>query len=293
MANETILRKDGHPGEARHHSGRLCLGMGQPRDEIELIQRAIKTHPRNHHHYNRLAAAYVDAKNYSRAIAAYKEALSLNSRSMEALIGLGLLYKRQNAIQQAIACYQKAITVDPNLPMAYNNLGTAFRALGDLVKSSACFRRALALDPAYVKAIFNLGNVLQKTGDLKGAIACYRRALALDSRFIPARLNLGLAYHAMEFTEAAIDVLEGVLRQDPHNAQAMAYLVRQYQQACDWGRVAQLSAKLDLLTRKAIEKGVAPAEPPFLNISRHMDPALNLAVARLWSRRIQERAGSH
>jgi len=266
--------------------------MGNSPRAIELIQHAINACPTNHHLYNSLAEAYGKVEDHDRAIVAYQKALSLNPRSTEALINLGLLYKRQNALQQAIACYQKAIAVDPNLPIAYSNLGTAFSTLGDLVKSAACYRRALALDPAHVIALFNFGNVLQKMGDLNGAIACYRRVLALDSCFILARLNLGLAYHAMGCIEAAIDALESVLRQDPHNAEAVAYLLRQYQQACDWGRVTRLSAKLDQLTRKAIEKGVAPAEPPFLNISRHMDPDLNLAVARLWSRRIQERAAA-
>ena len=74
------------------------------------------------------------------------------------------------------------------------------------------------------------------------------------------------------------------------NIKAMAYLFHQYQYVCDWQQVERLSKPLDIATEKAIQEGRVPEEPPFLSISRHMDPKLNYSITRLWSRDIQQRA---
>ena len=43
------------------------------------------------------------------------------------------------------------------------------------------------------------------------------------------------------------------------------------------------AAGLDRLTKLSLDAGVRPAEDPFLNLTRHPNPAHNLAVARAWS----------
>jgi protein O-GlcNAc transferase len=44
-----------------------------------------------------------------------------------------------------------------------------------------------------------------------------------------------------------------------------------------------MTAKLDGLTREALNSGTKPAESPFHSIIRHADLSINFAVARSWS----------
>jgi protein O-GlcNAc transferase len=58
---------------------------------------------------------------------------------------------------------------------------------------------------------------------------------------------------------------------------------------CDWETTASLSRRLDAVNRTAIERGEKPPEPPFSNMTRHADPALNRTIARAWAREAAER----
>lgn len=133
----------------------------------------------------------------------------------------------------------------------------------------------------------NLGNVSQKMYNFEEAIICYQKALALDENFSTAYLNLGFVYQALRRVDDAIKAFQKVLDLDPENDKALVYLYHQYRYACDWRKMDHLSAKLDAKIKQAISTGRVPAEPPFLNITRCMDPYLNHCVARLWSKAIE------
>jgi len=47
-----------------------------------------------------------------------------------------------------------------------------------------------------------------------------------------------------------------------------------------------MTAKLDGLTRKALDTGIKPLESPFLSVTRNADLSINFAVAKSWSRDI-------
>ena len=284
-----VLQNDLKNTDASYLLGQLALAQKDHRRAIILFLQAISEKPNQFDYYNSLGLAYHEVKDFQNSITTYQKALSLNPNSTESLIGLGNAYKHGNALHLAMDCYKKAIAINPALPMAYNNLGTTFRAQGDLVKAVSCFRQALRLDPNYKKGLMNLGNALQKMGNLEEAVACYQHSLSLDADFTQAYLNLGLAYQAIGWVEKAIEAFRNVLDRQPQNGKALAYLFHQYQHACNWNKLEQLSKKLDRETSRSIKNGNTPSEPPFLNISRKIDPKMNYFVARLWSRNIQER----
>jgi hypothetical protein len=55
------------------------------------------------------------------------------------------------------------------------------------------------------------------------------------------------------------------------------------QQACAWSKLEPACQRLDSQTEKELAAGKCPSEQPFLNFTRHADPALNLRIARAWS----------
>src|SRR5690606_38795651 len=78
----------------------------------------------------------------------------------------------------------------------------------------------------------------------------------------------------------ALSQLRAALEIDPANGQALAYLVHQLQQACDWRDLPQLGARLDAANEAAVAAGASPPEPMFAQLARVDDPARNLALAR-------------
>jgi tetratricopeptide (TPR) repeat protein len=95
---------------------------------------------------------------------------------------------------------------------------------GDIPGAIAAYREYLKLEPKSVMALSNLGAALSRSGQYEEAIAEYKKALALDSRNLPIRLNLGLAYYKTSEISDAAEELDGVIKQQPTNRQAIFLL---------------------------------------------------------------------
>jgi protein O-GlcNAc transferase len=127
-----------------------------------------------------------------------------------------------------------------------------------------------------------MGTVYQEQVRYNTALSCYRNALAINPYNAVAHLNLGICQMGVGKSLEAADSYRRALDINPDYSKACAYLVGQLQQECAWQELKHWSQKLDDLTKRSIDRKEQPAETPFLNITRHADPAINYAVAKLW-----------
>ncbi|MEX2298346.1 MAG: hypothetical protein WD715_13095, partial [Dongiaceae bacterium] len=110
-----------------------------------------------------------------------------------------------------------------------------------------------------------------------------RRAIALIPRLTIAGLTLACLCRDTGAAAEAIAQLRAALEIEPDHGPALAHLVHQLQQACDWAELEHLGARLDRANEAALAAGTVPPEPAFANLARIEDPANNLAVARGWT----------
>jgi Flp pilus assembly protein TadD len=102
---------------------------------------------------------------YSGALKAYGEAISINPLFPEALYNRALLLKnKMGDVAAAEDHYRRALDVKPNFPDALNNLGILLQNSGRFEESVALFRKALSLKPDFVSALSNLGMILYYWG---------------------------------------------------------------------------------------------------------------------------------
>ncbi|HEY5599815.1 MAG TPA: tetratricopeptide repeat protein, partial [Candidatus Manganitrophaceae bacterium] len=75
-------------------------------------------------------------KNWEEAIQAYRKAIELDSKWIEAYINLGVIYQKQNKYESAMQAFLEAMRLQPKLPEAHNNLGYLYqqRGLTDLAR---------------------------------------------------------------------------------------------------------------------------------------------------------------
>jgi CHAT domain-containing protein len=172
--------------------------------------------------YQELAAVRDREGNLERAIAAYREALTVRTPETapleyamtqnnlgNAYVRLAEVRDREGNLERAIAAYREALTVytPETAPLEYattqNNLGTAYSELaavrdreGNLERAIAAYREALRFRTPetapleYAMTQNNLGNAYQelaavrdREGNLERAIAAYREALGMIDRF--------------------------------------------------------------------------------------------------------------
>jgi predicted O-linked N-acetylglucosamine transferase (SPINDLY family) len=174
------------------------------------------------------------------------------SDNAEGCYNKGNLLRDQGKTDEAIACYQKALKLNPNYAEAYNNMGNMLRDQGRIREAMESYTKAIQIAPKYVQAYNNMGIALEDQSRVEDAILCYREALKIA----------------------------------PDYEQAYSNLVPQLQQICDWREYKEFTRKLDELTDAALRSGKRAIEDPFTNLTRHEDPARNLAVAKSWVRDI-------
>ncbi|WP_246556391.1 tetratricopeptide repeat protein [Desulfonema magnum] len=214
-----------------------------------LIRKAIQIGPEKACYHNSLGITFQHLGKLDEAISCYENALKIKPNFVEAYSNIGFALQDQGRTAEAITCYQNALKINPNDAVAYNDMGTAFQDLGRVDEAVACYQKALEIRPNYPEAYNNLGNAYKDQSKFDESVSCYKKALELR----------------------------------PDYTKAYSYLVRQLQQTCAWQELAELSPRLEALTKEELERGAKTSESPFMNLTRSRELAHNLAVAKSWA----------
>ncbi len=132
-----------------------------------------------------------------------------------------------NSFEAAIPPLQKFIAEKPDVAYAHFQLAYAFTALHRGDEARAEYERTIAIDPKMSEAYLNLGILLTER-EPAAAVAPLRKAVELLPAQSRPRILLGTAQErAGDFTGAA-DSLEGAVRLDPRDADAVLHLATLY-----------------------------------------------------------------
>ena len=90
---------------------------------------------------------YVDRGDFSRAIAVYQQAATLDQNNAKIFGGMGYLYVHQGRYDEAIQAYQKALSLDPNSPEFYDGLAVSYASFGNNNNAITAYAAAIELEP--------------------------------------------------------------------------------------------------------------------------------------------------
>jgi tetratricopeptide (TPR) repeat protein len=126
----------------------LLLGVNKQHDEgIEVLKKVVQNPG-----YKGLGSAYsnlgwlyrnAEPRRTTEAIAAYKKALELDPKSVQAALGLGWSYTYAKEWESALASFQTAVGLDPTTRgEAYDGLAWCYLFTKDLEKAKAALQKA-------------------------------------------------------------------------------------------------------------------------------------------------------
>ncbi len=135
------------------------------------------------------------------------------------LLGATLYNKKQ--YPEAIAAYKKAIDVDPKFIEAYNNIGNTYRDMNQPQEAITWYEKAIQVDPGFAYPYTNLAGLYSSQKKYDEAIKVLQRSLAVNSTNIDTKLFLAAIYKDAGAKDKALNVVNEVLKTNPGNEAAV------------------------------------------------------------------------
>jgi len=167
---------------------------GYWKDGITLFSHALKVTDNNWLAYGGRGRVYADIGNHKQAIGDLEKAIEIKPRYAEAYNNRGFSYNALGNYKQAIEDYNKAIEIKPRYAEAYNNRGLAYNALGNYKQAIEDYNKAIEIKPDHAIVHYNRGNAYRDLGNFKQAIEDFGRAIEIKPDLPVAYYNRGATY---------------------------------------------------------------------------------------------------
>jgi tetratricopeptide (TPR) repeat protein len=188
---------------------------------LELLQDALKRHPRDVEIRFLLAGLFASRKDYVHAIREYRTVIALDPKHTLAYLYLGILYAEQKDYQNALDTLEKLSAVNPDHAVGHYYLAKVLIELGQDEQAEKELKRALALRPSFESAMADLGLLYEKQKKFPLAIGVYEDfSKAYPSR-VKVRIRLGDLLLREKRHEEAEQVLRAVLQQNADNKEIL------------------------------------------------------------------------
>ncbi len=158
----------------------------------------------------KLAYAYLQTEEFSRAETLYRRLIELNPEGPESYQRLGWVLAKKKRYKEAIQAYVRAVELDQKNADALLALGKLYHLLMRYSVAGECFRRVAELKPRDVEALFLLAEACGKDEDFENSLFAYERILALEpyneaakSGLQEAKLRMAEAERQMKLSQAS------------------------------------------------------------------------------------------
>jgi len=153
-----VLKKVPDNADALHLLGVTCRQLGQPKQALEYIQKAIRVDPNQSIFYANLARAMMDlGTDPDSLLLVVEKSLELNPHEREARNMKAIALTRLKRFAEAEVILQKLIVEDPEKADAYNNYAQLLMDAGQAQHAVNLFTKAIMIDPT------NVHNFIQRS----------------------------------------------------------------------------------------------------------------------------------
>jgi arylsulfatase A-like enzyme/Tfp pilus assembly protein PilF len=197
-------------------SAKSNASLPDPKDKVE-VQNLL---------HNAMLAG--DDNRSSEARQLLEKALQLDPKSPTALRQLGELQFAEGDFSSASGHLKQATELRPDDSTAEFELGEAMAKSGNWPGARDAIEASLKLLPSQVPARLLLGHVYLELKDAKNAEDQFEATLLVDSNNTGGRLGLAEAQLQQSNFAGALPDLEGLVKSDPHNRDALRLLARAY-----------------------------------------------------------------
>jgi tetratricopeptide (TPR) repeat protein len=144
---------------------------------LKLGHEKIQERPGDPKAYTELADQYAEARDYTNAAGAYREALRLDPSNPNTLKNLGGMLHLLKRDEEAKRALELALALNPELTEAWRNLGVVHADQKEWLAAEECFRHALDTNPGWIEGLRYLSLTLERSGRFAEAAEYAAKAL--------------------------------------------------------------------------------------------------------------------
>ncbi|BAZ43144.1 group 1 glycosyl transferase [Chondrocystis sp. NIES-4102] len=186
--------------------------------------------------YIEQASIYFRQQNWSKAIAACKNALEIDANTADAYKILGNILIINDRKAEALGVYAKALSINPNSASIYANLGSFYAEQQNWQKALDYYQQAAILDPQLSGVYRSLARIWEELGNEEQALECLCQAINLDPEVLGEQEYFSFGqelYQQGKVREASIFYIQGV-KYNPQAQQQLKQLVAMLEELGDW-----------------------------------------------------------
>lgn len=191
---QSIERRQGlNVPEVRFWEARLALAHGRANEAVSSMREAVEAEPKNSLYHYWLGKSLERDNSLYEAVAAYEEAVRLNSRFAAAQRALGWTSLEQHRFKVARRWFNAYRKNEPTDGSIYIDIGTSFTQQNKDGPALRAFQRALDFEPDSTKALIEVGNIFSRRGQERKARRMYERVVELEPDNPEAVCLLGIS----------------------------------------------------------------------------------------------------
>jgi len=161
-----------------------------------------------------------------KAVYYYKKASERNPFSSDTYNNLGVIYTRQNKLDDALVVFKEAFRINQGHTAALDNVARIYITKNEPEKALETLNELQKIDPNYQAARIQnmIGYLCWQLGRFDEVVVRCKKALEVDPKDISALENLGTVYMKKGMYKDAAIEFQKVLEIEPNNPKAMRML---------------------------------------------------------------------
>jgi tetratricopeptide (TPR) repeat protein len=271
-------------GGISYYIGSAYAALNDLHRALPFLYRATNLAPSHTGYRMQLARTLAATGNTDGAILEFRNLLALDSTSVPALQGLGLLAMEQREFRSASDRFRRILVLNPRDFQAAFSLGQTMVQLGETDSAISFLAASLTMNPTFAPCLDLLGSIYYEQGKNRDALRLYRRATLHHPWNSDFWYKQGLCLERLEDHAGAVESFGRAVRLDPAHESAHAHLGQAYyhrgfldSSAIAYRRAAELDPEnpvLHLNEGLALSRldSVTQAESAFKRAIRHYEP---------------------
>lgn len=239
LFQKIVKRESGF--DVKYKLGISQMKLGEFKGAKLCFEEILKKEPKNVDALIKLAAIYLEEKNYEKAFDYYKQVLTFQHNNLESILGIAMIYFENMDFKNALDVFERAKDLSPDdekISIAILKCRSELCDMDDKVEITKILDDYMKIGrvaeniPEYHVAV---AKTFAKTGNINDALAHCERSIELNPKDIEARQLLGLIQLIKQDFEGAKDTLNMALSYNPNDKEThniLSYVVCQQIDDC-------------------------------------------------------------